>query len=378
MKPISYPQISAFLARALGMSPECLKSAFRMAMPDDISRILQLRRDTLGPAITWDDEKYWRWKYLGQPELHNGEIPCWVFEKGDELIAAMGYERIQLCANGSAYPGVWSYDIMVRPDYDGRGLGVLMNHVFQSQFPLLFVLGTNDRSTGMLERLFTPLPSLRFWKRLVRAQPTLERRLRWKRLAPPLAAIADSLLAAYSYSTRIRVPAHLEIRRLDAFDERVNLLCDRAQTQKAVLVRRHKEYLNWRFFSHPRHTYFCYGAFQGDRLQGYIVTHLTATEHQKVGVIVDWLTGSDDNVIRSSLVRLLFQHAVDQLTRAGADILHAVAYQSSIEDILRRLWFIRDPSGDIPFFLGASPKELEGCLLASENWIFTKGDSDIG
>jgi len=378
MKPISHPQIYAFLARALGMSAECLKSAFRIATPEDIPQILQLRRDTLGRGITWDDETYWRWKYLGQPELQNGEIPCWVFEKGDEIIAAMGFERIQLCANGNVYPGVWSYDIMVRPDYDGRGLGVLMNHVFQSYFPLLIVLGTNDRSTGMLERLFTPLPPLRFWKKLLRTQPTLERRLPWKILAPPLASIADSLLAAYNYYDRIRVPPTIEIRRLDTFDERVNLLCDRTQSQKKVLVRRHKDYLNWRFVSNPRQTYSCYGAFLADRLQGYIVTHLTTTEHQNIGVIIDWLSDSDDSVIRSSLMRLLLQHAIDQLTRAGADVLYAFAYQSSVEHILRALWFTRDPSGDIPFFLGASPKELEGCLLASENWILTKGDSDIG
>lgn len=378
MKPISQPQIYAVLARALGMPSEHLRSAFRIATPEDIPEILRLRRDTLGPAITWDDEKYWRWKYLEQPELHNGEIPCWVFEKDDEIIAAMGFERIQLCANGKIYPGVWSYDIMVRPDYDGRGLGVLMNHVFQRHFPLLMVLGTNDRSTGMLERLFTPLPPLRFWKKLIRAQPTLERRLRWKSLAPPLATMADSFLAAYNYSTRIRVPPDLEIRRLDAFDEGVNLLCDRTQSQKTVLVRRHKDYLNWRYVSHPRHTYFCYGAFRADRLQGYIVTHLAATEHQTLGVISDWLAESDDSVIRCSVMRLLLQHAIHELTRAGADVLHAFAYQSSIEQILRTLWFTRDPSGDIPFFLGASPQELQPYLLANDNWILTKGDSDIG
>ena len=378
MKTISDARIHASLARALGMPVDRVKTAFRLATADDIPQILELRRAIRNAPITWDDETYWRWKYLGQPNLDRGEIPCWVFEKTNAIIAAMGFERIQLCADGNIHPAVWSYDIMVHPDYDGLGLGVLMNQVFQSHFPLLLVLGTNERSTRMLERLFTPLPPLRFWKKLVRTQPTLERYLKSQVLAPAIATVLDPLLATAEYCSRIRVPPRIQIRALEAFDTPVNLLCDRIQKQNRVLVRRHKEYLNWRFVNNPLHTYKCYGAFIGDRLHGYIVTHLTAIQRQKIGVIIDWLCDEDAVSNGSSLMRLLLQHSIAELARAGAHVVHAFAYQPSVEAILGSLWFIRDPKGDIPLFLGASPTHLEGHLRTIDNWILTKGDSDIG
>lgn len=378
MRSMSHFPIHAPLARALGMPVEHLKNAFRTATTDDISHILQLRQTIRNAPISWDDEKYWHWKYLSQPDRDRGEIPCWVFEKADEIIAAMGFERIQLCVNSNIYPAVWSYDIMVHPDYDGRGLGVLMNQVFQSYFSLLLVLGTNERSTRMLERLFTPLPPLRLWKKLIRTRSTLERRLNSRPVASAMATVLDPLLSAAEYCSRIRVSPEIEIRQLKAFDTQVNLLCDRIQEQNRVLVRRHKDYLNWRFLNNPRHTYNCYGAFIADRLHGYIVTHLTAVGNQTLGVIIDWLCDEESVSNRPSLMRLLLQHATHELARAGADVVHAFAYQHSVEDILRRLWFVRDPAGDIPFFLGACPPTLQEHLRASDNWILTKGDSDIG
>jgi hypothetical protein len=349
-----------------------------MATARDIPQILELRRLVRAAPTTWDDEKYWRWKYLEQPDTSSGEIPCWVFEKGPQIIGAMGFERIHLCINGSTYPAVWSYDIMVRPDYEGRGLGVLMNQVFQDYFPLLLVVGTNERSTRMLERLFTPLPPLRLWKKVLRTRPILERYLKSKRAAPVMAAALDPLLSAADFCNQIRVPPDVAIRPLKAFNDQADVLCDRVQSRNRVLVRRHKEYLNWRFLAHPRRSYDCYGAFLEDRLHGYIVTHLTATDRNTIGVIVDWLCDEGEQATRVSLMRLLLQHSIAQLGSAGADVIYTFAYQPSVEEILRRLWFIRDPRDDIPFFLGACPDPLREHLLRSDNWILTKGDSDIG
>ena len=374
----STDKVVAYLAAALSMPAERVGKSFRVATPGDIPKILELRRETLGDVLGSDDEKYWHWKYLEQPGIADGEIPCWVFEKGAEIIGAMGFERVRLNVKGKVHHAVWSYDIMVRPDYDGRGLGVLMNLVFQERFPLLVVLGTNERSTGMLERLFTRLPSLRCWKKVITTRPFFKRRLGSPVLVTALSTVCDPLLAASAWWRRQEVPREIEFRALDRFDQRVDLLCDRVSRRGKVLVQRSQDYLNWRFGRDPRWKYDCYGAFTGNQLRGYIVTRMIRQNGSKSGLIVDWLCDDQAHSRSISMTRVLMQFALERLTSKGANAAHVLSCDGASEGALRDLDFSRDPAEDVPFFVGASPKELEHHVLADDNWFLTRGDSDIG
>ena len=104
----STEKVLAYLAAALSMPAERMGQCFRVATPGDIRKILELRRDTLGNVLGWDDGHYWHWKYLEQPGIADGEIPCWVFEKGAEISGAMGLERVQLNVKGKVHPAIWS------------------------------------------------------------------------------------------------------------------------------------------------------------------------------------------------------------------------------------------------------------------------------
>lgn len=374
----STEKVLAYLAAALSMPAERVGESFRVSTPADIPKILELRRDTLGNVLRWDDGKYWHWKYLEQPGIGDGEIPCWVFEKGAEIIGAMGFERVQLNVKGKVHPAVWSYDIMVRPDYDGRGLGVLMNLVFQERFPLLLTLGTNERATGMLERLFARLPSLRCWKKIITTRPFFERRLGSPALATALSTVCDPLLAASAWWRRQECPTEMEFRVLERFDHSVDLLCDRVSRHGKVLVQRSPDYLNWRFGRDPRWRYDCYGAFTGSQLWGYIVTQMVRQKGRQSGLIIDWLCDDQGDSRSISMTRVLMQFALERLTSSGANAVYVLSYDAASEHALRALDFIRDPAEDVPCFVGASPEELQDDLLVGENWFLTKGDSDIG
>ena len=268
---------------------------------------------------------------------------------------------------------------MVRPDYDGRGMGVLMNLHFQERFPFLLVLGTNARSTGMLSRMFQRLPSLRCYKKLTRTGPLLEHRLGSRALASACAVALDPLLALYHRSHHIQIPRGLVLtfERIEKFDARIDSLCAQRGRQPTVRVRRSTEYLNWRFLDHPRWDYECHGAFSRGILLGYVVTRISGKGSDLVGKIVDWLYHPPVEAPDLPIQAILFQWAVAHLADRGVGTVYTYAYDPAAASAFDALGFVRDTAADSPFFVGSCPREFEAEVLSEQNWALTCGDSDI-
>jgi hypothetical protein len=370
----SLSQTKSYLADGLGIPPERLAACFRPAAISDMPRIVALRKGVLGKALTWDDVSYCHWKYARFPSAPANEIPYWVFEKEDELIGGMGLQHVQIDLHGKRHPAVWSCDIMVRPDYDGRGLGVLMNLFFQETFPFLLVLGTNARSTGMLSRLFHRLPSLRCYKKLIRTGPFLAHRFGSHRVGEICAFALDPLLSLYDRVHRVEIPQAFTFAPIQRGDARLDSLAEQAGREPVIRVHRSAAYLAWRFFDNPRCHYECHGAFAGDVLRGWVVTRIN--QNGKAGTIVDWLC--DTRVAEEDLHAILFQWAVERLAGQGAGGVYTYAYDAVAESALSKVRFVRDAAADSPFFVGSSPRDIETAVLSAQEWVLTQGDSDIG
>ncbi len=359
-----------YLTDGLGIAPECLSDCFRPAAIADLPRILALRQAVLGPGLRWDDAHYWRWKYLEQPGASDTDIPYWVFEKEGEIIGGMGLQRIRVAVTGKIHPATWSCDIMVRPDFDGRGLGVLMNLLFQETFPFLLVLGTNARSTPMLSRLFRQLPSLRCYKKLIRTGPFLEHRLGSHAVGVACATVLDPLLALYDRRHRVQNPQGVTFARIGPCDAQFDSLWERTRHGPSVRVQRSAEHLAWRFFDNPKWDYECHGAFAQGVLLGYVVIRVSRKERDVTGTIVDWLCDAP-------ILPPLFQYAILRLADDGVSTIYTHAYDREAETALDRLGFVRDEEADSPFFVGSCPPEIKAEVFSAQNWILTPGDSDI-
>jgi len=373
----SFSRLKPYLASGLGIPPERLLDNFKPATLSNLPDVLTLRQTVLGAGLTWDDAQYWRWKYLKQPGASDTNIPYWVFEKGDEIIGGVGLQRVQIDVAGKTASAAWSCDIMVHPDYAGRGVGVLMVILFQEAVPFLLTLGSNAQSTGMFSKLFRRLPSLRCYKKPIRTGPILGHRLKSKPLASACAVVLDPLLALYDRSCHVRIPQGLTFERIEKFDARIDALSAKTGRPTPVRVRRSAEHLNWRFLSHPRHNYECHGVFSAGVLLGYVVTRIGGTGGDLSGKIVDWLCEVPVEAPDLPIHTILFQWAVAHLADQGASTVYTYAYDPAAASALDRLGFVRDTAADSPFFVGSCPREFEAELLDAQNWALTCGDSDI-
>jgi hypothetical protein len=368
----SFERLTPYVGRALGLSEDALSRACRPARPSELPAVLALRRSVLA-EMWWDDDRFVRWRYFSGA----AEPPFWVFVKDGEMLAGCGLEPITLVVDGVPMPAVRTLDIMVRPDLDGLGLGAFINLVLFRNFPITLVTGSNERSHNLLIRMFHHTTDLHFWK-----TPRRARAIVGARLGPGVvSAIAtwsvDLLLSIKRRISHVPSPTGITIRDIDRFDARVTDLSQRCEVRGRVLVRRSDAYLNWRFAENPRCHYTVYGAFAGDRLDGYVVTryNLARPNPRREAEIVDWLVAP--GAASAGLLAALVHAAVDGLAAAGAWIITCAAVDRGIAPVVEAAGFRFRPGERLPFFSRASDAALHERLCVGGDWFLTRGDFDV-
>lgn len=370
----SFERLAPYVGKALGLSDEGLAAACRPATEAEIPQILALR-GAVDPQIWWDDEAFVRWRYFSRP-TEAGGAPYWVFVKDGEVLAACGLEPITLAVDACLVSAVRTLDIMVRPDLDGLGLGVFMNLALFRQFPVTLVTGSNDRSHQLLTRMFHHTADLRFWKMPLRGAAVLDARLGGG-LASKLASLpADVVLTGWRALSKTAALSGIVVKEMPGFDQRVTELSRRCEAHSKLMVRRSDEYLNWRFVRNPRCRYRLLAAFQGERLEGYLLArfNMARPNPRREAEIVDWLAAPRPDGL--SVLPTLVQAAVEVLHEQGAGIVTCAA-AADVAEPLESSGFRFRENERLPFFVRAADPALHARLSVGEDWFLTRGDIDV-
>jgi len=372
----SFERLSPYVGKALGLSEDALAQAYRPARESEIPQVLDLRR-SVDHEMWWDDASFVRWRYFSR-RTESGESTYWVFVRDGELLGACGMEPVTLVVDGAAMPAVRTLDIMVRPDLDGLGLGVFMNLVLFRHFPITLVTGSNTRSHALLTRMFHHTTDLRFWKAPLRARAVIDGKVKLGPMNRVVARPADLLLTIRRSLSRVSPPAGISIREMAEFDTRVVDLSQRCELAGRVMVRRSDEYLNWRFVRNPRCQYRIFGAFAGDRLEGYLMTRLNLARPnpRREAEIVDWLAAPVSDPA-TSVLPVLVQAGVDGLVDDGAGIVTCAAAAPDLSTAMEATGFRFRSAERLPFFVRAADSALHARLCSGGDWFLTRGDLDV-
>ncbi|MDR7420456.1 MAG: GNAT family N-acetyltransferase [Armatimonadota bacterium] len=375
---LSVDRLAPHVARALGMATSQVLEAFRPAAPGDLPAILDLRRAVAGNGLWWDDERFLRWRYFdGMPGSERG--PYWVFEHDGRLLGCVGLEPVTLVVDGVPHPSVRSLDIMVHPSVDGLGIGALINLLLFRRYPLMLVTGTSERSRSLIGRMFSEVTALGASKLLLRSRSVLEGRLE-PHLAVSIAApVVDALLRLRRLAGRRVRRYGLRVARLAAFDDDVDALAGHSERAGRIIVRRTSRYLNWRFVSNPRCSHAIFGAFQGNRLAGFIVTRFNTARPNPRGEaeIVDWLVDDEASPEEADAVMAaLLEAGLGYLERQGASIVRQLTSDAESQRRTRGHGFVLRPDERLPFFIHAEEAALHQ-RLARGGWYLTGCDFDV-
>lgn len=374
---MSLSQVQSLVSRSVGIPASELVQGFGPATEAEIPSILALRQPILTGveyhSLWWDDPAYVRWRFFDARRMAEEGASSYMALRARDgaLLGGVGIDRVEVYADGTRHPAVRLFDIMVDRDYDGRGLGVLINLLVLERHPIGLVVGDNPASKKLLERLFVALPELTCQKQLARSRAFLARHLPRARIARAVSPLVDLGLKAALRLSRPR-PQRVRLHPVEQFDAQIDALSARVGQSGRTFVHRTGAYLNWRFAINPRASYRLYEARAEGRLCGYVVTRTRLSERDRSpeGVIVDWLL--DDEGLAAHLLAA----AAAELRHAGAEV--TVAWSCRAEaGALRRLGFLPRREEDLPYYVYAEQSPLKSSLLDPGNWFVTAGDLDL-
>ena len=92
---------------------------FRDATAEDLPRIVELMRTSLGEGAIPRTEAFFRWKHLEGPF---DASPVLLAEDGDRLVGLRAFLRWELLRGGRVHRAVRAVDTATHPDYRGRGI----------------------------------------------------------------------------------------------------------------------------------------------------------------------------------------------------------------------------------------------------------------
>lgn len=325
----------------------------------------------------------WRWRYLDNP---TGRVTILLaFSKEDQTLAGQyALCPVTMKLGSQELIGALSLDTMVRPDFRGQNMFTKMaddlyQRILSDGIPLIFGFPNSQSHIGFTKYLG--------WKDLVTTLPIYVRPLKFSsllrkiiksellsNLLDPLAKLSYKIIKG-PYGTSYR---QYIVKKLTGFDERFNILWQQVSEIAQILVCRDRDYLNWRYTSHPESNYTIFAIEREDALLGYCILRIQELAGMQVGFIADLLVQPEEKYGPDALLEAAIKNAeIAGCTMVNCLMLEHIPYVAA----LKRRGFMLAPSSVFPqeIHLGVrnnGSRQSDSFIHNSVNWFITWGDHD--
>ena len=335
----------------------------------DRAEVLDFIREVFPPEVSTRLIAQWAWRYEGSPfTLPEGPDVTFI-RAGPKVVGLSAGYRLQMWMGGiestAEARGAW----VVHPDYRGRDLWRKAGRVPHPFAPIQFGWSRLPPYVGARFNRFTD--QVRPLVRVLDAGPLVENFAH----SPLLASIAGAASTALRIASSPLRRARGTVVRLDAFDERVDRLWERARRPTNAMIVRNHQYLNWRYCRRPDATYNLYAVERGSELDGFLVARPTTYRGMRWGYLVDFLAPQNAREVMASLV----DAALDDFRRAGLTAVTCYATDPAARGALYRAGFFPAPQrSPIGFMRRMSPKRADLAKFTElKLWYLTAGDGDL-
>lgn len=339
--------------------------------------IIDVRRRSIGGREPdWDVERYLRWRYdfEGRPDSHGRLM---IVVRRDKVLGMIGAEIVRLARRTETLDALSLMDIMVDPELDGAaGLGAWLNMAIFAENPVVFEIGANQNSLGLITHLYHRLPNRKEYVAPLALKKYLSKRMRPNAWASVLAAPIDATLKLWRAMATHRIPSSWSLRDLTWFDPSVEALFARRWATDEIMYERSSQYLNWRLFENPRAKYSVLAAFEASDMVAYIAYQVGhRSDGMKVIRLVDWLI--DTRYGFRGLSRLM-QEIIRRALADGIDLVSVTTLHARTERSLWRLGFVSRPTSEFATVgVRCSKPVVWSSLLDGSAWYLTEVNTDL-
>ena len=335
----------------------------------DEEALLAFRSAMYGTNAIVAGSAHLRWLYGENPEV--SRPPIWLFKKDGIIHAQQCAVPVKLAVRGVERSATWATELMVEPRYRLRGVGaVMLNVCSEGQGLMLGLEVSDDAAKTMLRDGWSELGTLPLFVRPLVPSRLLEKRLR-NRWAIRCGSLADlPLRVADGAIATLTRRSTCQLRRVDRFDDRVEVLYRHAVRHYEIIARRDCEVLNWRYRRHPEaERYALYQLENGDELTGVMVARLGDHNGVPSAFIVDYLC--PPRLLRSLLLR-----ALPALRASGAAVLYCAQSWRPAASVFKSLGFLERTTG-YRMMMRAAPHVDTQLLSPHGRWFTTLGDANL-
>jgi hypothetical protein len=336
----------------------------------------------------------WPWQYRENPSIvsKNDELTILIATKGDEIVGQACMTPVKLKIGSQFHTASWGTDFIVSPVCRGEGIGKKLMQIEAEHSK--FMIGI--RATGVTRKIaekigYKTLDPVPFYRRIVRydgflfyqymlkatkSRPVINRLVKtlWNKfwLDKLTATAMNSILGARNLLERQRKKEILtDIEEVQNFDERIDRLWDITNDQYDVIVKRDKEFLNWRYSPRSALNYRKFIAARNGEIKGYIVLRKEEPGERNFGIIVDLYASRDDRQTIEDLLR----HAIRFFDRDVVAI-ECIFSIKEYQNALSKLGFIKMEC-TIPICYCQNSAVIDQLLAMRDKWFLTKGDHDM-
>ena len=364
----------------------------RRAKSEDWPQIELFILSTYGATGSHKGKVRWHWQFEINPfrPVSDSGPTVWIALSGDKVVGQIAVQDAACRVEGRQIEAAWIVDVMIEPEFRGRGLGHLLHSQIMRERSCLVTLTMAEATRRIAERAgcLRLGPTQQYLCPRNITMRTVRRYLMGKEIVRPdlaltLRLFSNSLVgpAAIAVASRIGVKLKRLLKRrlvgpsfhfveVERFPLEVDKLWQKASGAFVAIFVRSVEFLNWRFSDCPDLQYRRFIMYSGTEMIGYIITRVGTNEELPVGVIVDFFAMPCDTTAHDAL----FEHAY-KIFPPQVEYLEAAASTESFRQALERQGYfgIRTMR---PTIVCTDP-ELKLLLERHINdWHFTKADHD--
>jgi len=338
---------------------------------DDLDELRAFQAQMHGASSRLLDQERADWLYERNPFRRDDALTVWICRRGGRVVGTEAGIPFDLVVGNEHRRGSWAVELMVDPEWRGRGVGAALSEAHRESCQVSGFLNVSPSGHRLLlRRNSTDIGHVPMYFRLLDPK----RVLRWegvprfvRMLALPLVAPALWLLDAVG---RVR-NGPTRFVSIDAFDQRAEILWQNVQEHYPVISRRDATWLRWRFDECPdRHQYLRYYVLHRQRLIGYLVLRRTEWNGCAALAIVDYFAAPGD-------VARLLACGVRVARQLGVAALLCNTLNLRARGALGLTGFLRRRNQGIRFFVHTGDEPLFQDVQNPAKWFVTSADSDL-
>jgi hypothetical protein len=311
------------------------------------------------------------WIYQENPY---GKAWVWAAREtdSDSLVGTTSLFARKMNVKGDSFKAGIAGDFAVNPKHRGSPVSIKLQRAVigsMNENDLKFIYGISNRKAEPVQLRvgYVLLGKMDRWVKVLKTRRYFKSSVFYWLASKPL----DFIMKGLSREVRYRRPKDYTVQKLKSFDERFDLLWQKASTQFNIIGERSKDYLNWRYGESPHQKYHIFSLVQKDEQEilGYIVHYLK----DKVGVIADMLFLNYGSALESLLSEFI-------LFLRSQDVESISVLLFGCPPLAKKLrsfgFFLREEESRILVYRDENSPHAD-FILNSSNWLLLEGDRDI-